>query len=136
MPYTEVNLLAVIAATLATMVLGMMWYAPPVLGKIWMRETGMTIEKAQQNMVHSFFVGVTANLLLSFFMGLLLQMVRPGSLQAAMLFGSVLWLGIVVPTELSEIAWERRSWTLFLIDVGWSLLSFLVITTILYSWLW
>jgi len=136
MPITEVNLLAVLAATLATMVVGMLWYAPPVLGKIWMRETGMTPEKAQQGMVRSFAIGVTANLLLSFCLSLLLQMVRPGSLPAALLFGSVLWLGIVVPTELSEVAWERRTWTLFLIDTGWSLLSFIVITVILYSWLW
>lgn len=136
MPITDVNYLAVIAATLATMLLGMAWYAPPVLGKVWMRETGMTPEKAQKNMWSGLMIGTLGNLLLSFFLSILLLMVRPGSLQASMLFGVVLWLGIVVPVELSGVAWERRSWTLFLINAGWSLLSMIVITAILYGWPW
>ncbi len=134
MPYTAVNLLAVLGATLATMILGMLWYSPPVFGKMWMRETGITAAKAEKGMKRSFIIGTLSNLLLAYFLALLLVIVRPGSFQAAFLFGSMLWLGIVVPLELSGVAWERRSWTLLLINAGWSLVSFLVIVSILFLW--
>lgn len=33
----EINLVAVLLATIASMVVGSVWYAPPVLGKTWMK---------------------------------------------------------------------------------------------------
>jgi hypothetical protein len=42
------NFIAIIVAALVPMVLGFVWYHPKVLGSMWMRESGMTEEKAKQ----------------------------------------------------------------------------------------
>lgn len=38
----EINYLAVIAATLSTMIVGMIWYAPKVMGNTWMELARVT----------------------------------------------------------------------------------------------
>lgn len=42
------NIIAILVAALVPMVLGFVWYHPKVLGTLWMRESGMTEEKAKQ----------------------------------------------------------------------------------------
>src|SRR5688572_27142914 len=42
------NFIAIVAAAFVPMVLGFIWYHPKVLGTLWMRESGMTEEKARQ----------------------------------------------------------------------------------------
>lgn len=41
------NLLITFLASLVPMVLGFIWYNPKVFGNIWMKESGMTMEKAK-----------------------------------------------------------------------------------------
>ena len=38
----QINWLAVMLATLSSMVVGSVWYAPPVFGRMWMRLIGKT----------------------------------------------------------------------------------------------
>lgn len=45
----EINYLAVVAAAVSAFVLGGIWYAKPVFGKVWMDASGVTEEKAQQS---------------------------------------------------------------------------------------
>lgn len=40
----EVNYLAVLIATVATMALGFLWYSPVLLGNAWVKQRGMKME--------------------------------------------------------------------------------------------
>jgi hypothetical protein len=63
-----VNIYAVLVAPLATLVVGFVWYSPKVFGTIWMKETGMTEEKAKKsNMLKVFGLTIIYSLLLAFF---------------------------------------------------------------------
>ena len=65
----EPNFLAIAAATLSTLVVGFIWYNPKVFGTIWMRETGMTEEKAKTaNMLKVFGLTILFSLMITFFL--------------------------------------------------------------------
>ena len=54
-------------ASLSTLVVGFIWYNPKVFGTIWMRETGMTEEKAKKsNMGMVFAMAIFYGFLISF----------------------------------------------------------------------
>lgn len=63
----EINFLAIIAAALSTMVVGAVWYNPKVFGTAWMKETGMTEEKAKgANMLKTFGMAILFAIMISF----------------------------------------------------------------------
>lgn len=66
----DINWLAVLAAALSTLVVGFIWYNPKVFGTAWMKETGMTEEKAKgANMFKIFGMAI----LFAFFISFILQ---------------------------------------------------------------
>jgi len=48
LPDTSINLLPVIVAAVINMALGMLWYSPFVLGRLWIKSMGKTPEEFQQ----------------------------------------------------------------------------------------
>lgn len=63
------NPLAIIISGLSAMVVGYIWYSPKVFGTIWMKETGMTVEKAKQgNMAKIFGLATLFSIMIAFFM--------------------------------------------------------------------
>jgi hypothetical protein len=49
----------------------------------------------------------------------------------AMMAAVFTWLGFFIPVDLSAVAWERKSWTLFFINTGYHLLSLVIMAVIL-----
>jgi hypothetical protein len=64
------NIIAIVVAALVPMVLGFIWYHPKVLGTIWMRESGMTEEKAKQG---NMFVKLGLSFVFSFMIAFVLN---------------------------------------------------------------
>ncbi len=65
----EFNIYAVLVAMLVTLVIGFIWYSPKVFGTIWMKESGMTEEKAKQgNMIKIFGLTILYSFMLAFMM--------------------------------------------------------------------
>lgn len=64
------NFIAIAVAALVPMALGFIWYHPKVLGTLWMRESGMTEEKAKQG---NMFVKLGLSLLFSFMIAFVLN---------------------------------------------------------------
>ena len=62
MPQIDINFLAVLVATIVSMVLGALWYSPILFGKLWAKLSKFTeedIEKAKKK-------GMTKNYILNF----------------------------------------------------------------------
>lgn len=128
----QVSIVAVVIAAIANMALGMVWYSEAAFGKTWMKLNKITkkdIENA--DMRQAFGLGFIATLLMCYVIAILLAVVQPASVQHAMNFGFLLWLGLNLPPELHGMAWERRPMKLLLINSGNALVTILMTVVIL-----
>ncbi len=134
MDFSTLNWLAIIAATLAFFCLGAIWYTPLAFGKIWMKETGITKEKAgKANMPK--IMGLT--LLFSFIMALNLALFMNspeiGAGQGAM-YGFFTGFGWISMSIFVTGQYEFRSTRYMLIHAGYNIVGLTIMGLILGAW--
>lgn len=62
----EINWIALLVASLTTLIIGFVWYHDSVFGKIWMREAGLTKEQLEKgNMFKIFGLTILYSLLIT-----------------------------------------------------------------------
>ena len=129
----EINVWAVLAAGVSSMVLGGLWYSPVLFGKAWSAASGVT--EAQQK---------SANM--AKIMGTALVLAVIGAAVFAMFLGPRPALGFATAAGLSAgLCWvagsfginylfEQRSMRLFLINGGYHTLQYTLIGAVLGLW--
>ncbi len=137
-----VNYLALVAAAVANMALGFVWFGP-LFGKQWMAMMGMTPEKmdAAKNK-DGMWKGYALAFLGSLLMAYVLQhsIVFAGSyldvagIEAGLVTGFWSWLGFIAPVTLGTVLWEGKSWKLWFLTNGYYLISVLIMGPILALW--
>jgi hypothetical protein len=126
----ELNYWAVLLASLSTFLLGGIWYSPAVFGKAWMRENGFTEEGMKNsNMVKIFGLALVLALIsavnLAMFLGPEKDVVMGAVWGFAAGFG---WVATFVGTHY---LFERKSFTLFLINAGYSVVALTIMGVII-----
>jgi hypothetical protein len=127
------NIWAVLVAALSTFLIGGLWYSPAVFGKAWMRENGFTEESLKgSNMVKifglTFFLALIAAINLAMFLG------PEDKPEMGALWGFAAGFGWVATFVGTHYLFERKSFTLFLINAGYSVISLTVMGVILAAW--
>lgn len=158
----EINFLALIAAALSTLVVGFIWYNPKVFGSIWMRETGMTEEKAKgANMVLIFSMSIFYAFLIAFILQMLVihqygalgmvggdpALAKPSyaafmadygiafrTFKHGMLHGFMSGLFFALPVIGTNALYERRSWKYTLVVGGYWIVSCMIMGGIICAW--
>jgi len=127
------NLWAVLAAGVSSLVLGGLWYSPVLFGNAWMRASGITEEKARSSNMGK-VMGTT------FLLALI------GAAVFAMFLGPAPAIGFAVGAGFSAgLCWvagsfginylfEQRPLSLFLINGSYHTLQYTVIGLILGAW--
>jgi hypothetical protein len=129
----QLNVWAVLVSALSTFLIGGLWYSPAVFGKAWMTENGFTEENMKNgNMIKifglTFFLSLIAAFNLAMFMG-------PESRPAmGALWGFLAGFGWVATFVGTHYLFERRSFRLFLINAGYSIVALTVMGVILAAW--
>jgi hypothetical protein len=129
----QFNIWAVLVAALSTFLIGGLWYSPAVFGKAWMRENGFTEESMKgANMVKifglAFFLALVASFNLTMFMG---PENRP---EMGAFWGFLEGFGWFATFIGTHYLFERRSFKLFLINAGYSIVSLTIMGVILAAW--
>lgn len=129
---SEINIWAVLLAATSAFALGGLWYSPWLFGQLWMRETGMTEEKAKQGHPAKVFGGAFVLSLLAagafaFFLG-------QTPWQQATLYGFVAGLFWVASSFGINYLFAQRSFKLWLVDGGYHTVQFTLYGLIIGLW--
>lgn len=159
-----INPYAVIVAAFSTFLVGFIWYSPAVFGKIWMKETGMTHEKAQKsNMLKIFGLTFIFSILVAFMvstmvihqLGALALVGGPSKVTTALpsylqfmndyknefrtfhhgaLHGFLVGIAFVFPITAINSLFEHKSWNYILITSGYWVISLMLMGAIICGW--
>ncbi len=130
----EVTLWPVLAAGIANLVIGFIWYNPSVLGTIWMQLAGISpaqMEAGKKKMPLIMIVAVLAAVVMAYVMAHFGIAWGVFDVVGAVELAFWLWIGFVVPVSLGVVLWEGKSVKLFAINSGYWLVSMIVASIIL-----
>lgn len=132
-----INYLAVVAAAVASFVLGFLWYGP-IFGKQWMVLSGINPDKPQKGMMKMMVMSFIGSFLMSYAFAHSLVFANT-YLNASGIFAALMgafwtWLGFIAPVTLSSVLWEGKPWKLWILNNAFYLVSLSVMGTILVFW--
>jgi surface polysaccharide O-acyltransferase-like enzyme len=140
MEFMGVNLLSVLAAAIATMILGFLWYSPILFAKPWTVAMGYDPnDKAKMDEMRKgagklYGITFVASLLSAFVLAKIIDVATVTSAFYGMKIGFAVWLGFVTTVQLTSTLFKRRPIKLYLIDTGYQLVGYLVMGAILAKW--
>ena len=136
-----INYFAVVAATIASMALGALWYGP-LFGKTWSALMGFTPESMEamkgKGMGKSYALMAVGSLLMSYVLAHALifasEYLAMEGVLAGLTSGFWNWLGFIAPVTLGAVLWEGKPWKLWILNNAYQLLSLLIMGVILPVW--
>lgn len=133
-----INYIAVLAAAVASMIIGGIWYGP-LFGKMYIRAMGWenkspAEKKAmQKGMLWSYLGQFIASLLTFYVLARFINATGELSVAGAMVVAAWGWLGFVVPMKFGDALWGGKK-TIFWLGIFSSLVIFLTGAAILGYW--
>lgn len=136
----EINYWAVLLATLSTMVVGSVWYAPPVFGKRWAQLAGvdmnreMTALQAWLPIIVTVFVSFITAWVLAGAVTIAWHFYGGSFFWGSIVTSVVLWAGLTAARFITHDQFERRPSSLTLMNIAHELVTFLVMAIIIGVW--
>jgi hypothetical protein len=121
----NINWVAILLATLSSMVVGSIWYAKPVLGRLWMKLAGIDEKKMERDAAKDMPRIMGIALIVSFLTAYVIAHVAAlskaffdvSTLEAGLTTAFWLWLGISATSLIVHDIFERRPGQLTLLNV-------------------
>ena len=135
----KINIIAILVAVVANFIIQMIWYTA-LFSKSWSKEMGYDPNMRPDK--KAMFKGMALTFIGSFIFAWVLSFYLagwkfiPGANEMTPLmtgFNSAIsvWMGFFVPVQLSRVVWEKHSWKLFSINVGYHFVATVVVAIIL-----
>lgn len=135
---------AVIVATIVSFVIGGIWYSRAAFGKAWMAALGKTEadkEAMRKQAPKGFVAGIAGSFIAALILAVLLGYARspgvgiPAGIGGGIFVGFLVWLGFILTTTGAGAVFEGRSGKLVGINLGYTLVSYLLMGAILGYWI-
>jgi hypothetical protein len=131
----EVNFLAVLVATIASFVVGWVWYSPILFIKPWMTLRGMDFTaEMSKGMKMPYGIMAVETMLTAYFIAEFSAWVGASTLSGGLVLGFWIWLGFYATTMLGGVLWEKVPLKLYAINASRWLVSLLVMGAIIGAW--
>jgi hypothetical protein len=135
---SDVNVWAVLASAVASMVIGSIWYGP-LFGKIFMREIGMDKWTPERQAAEKKRMGVAyalqfaASVLMFYVLSSFFYDLGNLSVKSGVMVALCVWIGFVVPVKVGDMIWAGSK-TLFWLSVGNMFFTLLAAGVIIGAW--
>lgn len=115
MMFDGINLIAVAVAGVASFIFGSIWYG--VLGKAWMAAASLTEEQTRPDPVT---LGLTfiCQLVMAFVFAGVIYHTGETSIRTGLISALMIWIGIVMTTQIINHRFQGKPWSLTFIDGG------------------
>jgi len=139
MDISTLNIWAILAATLSTFIIGVIWYSPVLFGNAWMRVAGLSEEKIQQaNMTKTFGLAFIFELIMALNLAMFLtgspEAVKQMSAGTGAFYGFLTGFGWIFFAMAVNSLFEQRSWKYIYINGGYWTVSFTIMGLIIGAW--
>ena len=125
----------IIVAAVVWFLFGFLWYGP-LFGKQWMKMMGITAEQMAEGKKKSMALPMLIALIMSVVSASVVSYLVPQLL--ALSFGEflkiilIIWAGFVLPLQVNDYLWERKSFKLVLFNMVESILAYILLSAIIY----
>ncbi len=130
--FTSLNWLAILAATVASFVLGYLWYGP-IFGKAWLAALGKTADEIKPSPT-PFIITFFTTLITCIAMAVILSMLQVTSLHGGALLGLAVGLAFIACSTISDGAYCGWSWSLVAIQSGYRTVYCVLMGMVLAVW--
>ena len=131
----QINWLAAVVALVASMVLAKTWFTPKTFGNQWRKYTGITpadSKKAgKKPILLTLFANIVTVIAMAVAISISSEFFQTSSIWLALLVGFVTWLAFSATTLATHNAFEQKPRKLTLINNGYQLALFLIISAII-----
>jgi len=135
---TNINIWAIIVASIVSFAISALWYSPVLFGKVWMTLTNMSAsdmsEAQTRGLWKSYLVQFIFTLVSFSVLGFIIAAIGTVTASDGAFLGFVAWLGFIIPIGISSMLWERKSFKLFLINMVCTLITMSVGGAIMGAW--
>jgi hypothetical protein len=127
----DINYLALVVAAILPLVTGLIWYNPKVFGTAWMKESGMTEEKAKSmNPGKTYGLAVIMAFLIAF---ALWPAVMTGG-APGMEHGALLGITLAMPVLATNALFEQKSFKYVIINAGYWIVTMALMRDLINAW--
>jgi len=135
-----INLLAVLGAAIAAMIIGMIWYSPSVFGKKLMLYVGQTAESmavsgAKKSMAKNYAINFLGSLVTAYVLAYFIKLLGVTDATGALILTLWVWLGFIATAALGSVLWENKPWGYYFLNTVYRLVSLYAMSLILTFWI-
>jgi MFS family permease len=131
---SELNWLAVAVATLAAMVIGATWYAPPLFGRFWMKTAGLKEKDLKDGSMRPIVFAVLSSFVTAVALGVLVQVLALTTVLQGALLGALVALGFIGANKVMQSQFEKRRFAYNIVVVSCDTVTLAVMGAILAVW--
>ena len=134
----EINYLAVVAATLSSMIVGSIWYTPKVFGNYWMEKAGVTPSGNAKDAVRPILITVVVSFITAWVLAgaiyISFDFYGGSFFVNALVTGIILWAGLTAARFITHDAFDGRPTGLTVLNISHELVTIVIMVIIIGVW--
>lgn len=127
--FVPVNYVAIAASSIASMIVGFVWYSPLMFAKPWTKLMGIDMKKVKQDqskMGPQYMLSLAASLIAMFVLAQVIERFSAMGASGGAAVGFMMWLGFTTTVQLTDWLFGGKKKELYLINTGYQLATLLI----------